>query len=77
MFRFPSPVSCVGGSVGRSVGRAKKKKKMNTKESGFQRRPGCYVRKLGYKVNSKTWSFRLSNVSLTSESGIFVLCFFF
>ena len=25
MFRFPSPVSCVGGSVGRSVGQKKKK----------------------------------------------------
>ena len=59
MFRFPSPgpVSCDGGSVGRAK---KKKKKENEHLEGSGSRKGRAdkVRKPGYKVNSKTWSFR-------------------
>ena len=62
MFRFPSPgpVSCDGGSVGRSGKKKKKKKKENEHLEGSGSRKGRAdkVRKPGYKVNSKTWSFR-------------------
>ena len=47
--------------VGRSVGQ-KKEKNESLKGSGFQRRPGCKVRKPGYKVNSKTqWKTAIYN----------------
>lgn len=47
------------------VGQSTRQKKENEQEneylkgSGFQRRPGCQVRKTGYKVNLKAWSFHL------------------
>ena len=64
------PVSCDGGSVGRA-----KKEWMNEHlpGSGFHRRPGCWVRKPGYKVNSKTWSFRLSNVYTAFKKVVWML----
>ena len=56
MFRFPkpSPVSCDGGSVGR----AKTKENEHLRRSGSREGRAAKVRKPGYKVNSKTWSFR-------------------
>ena len=57
MFRFPTPgpVSCDVGSVGRS---GKKKKKEHVRASGSREGRAAKVSKPGYKVNSKTWSFR-------------------
>ena len=62
MFRFPSPgpVSCDGGSVGWAKKKKKKRERENEHLEGSGSRKGraAKVRKPGYKVNSKTWSFR-------------------
>ena len=59
MFRFPSPgpVSCDGGSVSR-VKKKKKKENEHLEGSGSRKGRADKVRKPGYKVNCKTWSFR-------------------
>ena len=59
----PNKMCCFPWSlamVGRSVRLKKKKKRENEhlKGSGSREGPAAKVRKPGYKINSKTWSFR-------------------
>ena len=59
LFCFPSP--CLMWWWVSRPGKKRENEQENEylKGSGFQRRPGCQVRKTGYKVNLKAWSFHL------------------